>query len=133
MNDLKFIITKKEQNNNAQAKVPKDQAPLVMMKPKKLKKKMDSMLDDQSEELKQPLLEGANLDKPFKKLLSSQNTVKILRSKLTILESTLVIIDEALLSLKYSSSYAVKVKDRIRTVQYETDLQNNLQNDYVKT
>ena len=59
------------------------------------------------------------------------NTLKLLRSKLSILESTLGIIEEALLSLGYASSYAVKVRERIKKVQYENDLMN-VQVDYVK-
>eukprot|EP00347_Sterkiella_histriomuscorum_P012933 403366665 len=68
--------------------------------------------------------------KSMKQLLNSQNSAKLLRSKLSILESTLTIIDEALLSLKYTSSYAIKLNQRLKTSQYEKDLK--IQSDYVK-
>lgn len=53
--------------------------------------------------------------KSNQQLLSSTNSLKLLRSKLTILESTLSIIDEALISVKYSSNYAIKLDQRLKT------------------
>jgi hypothetical protein len=67
----------------------------------------------------------------FKKILSSQNTLALLRSKLSILDSTAHIISEQIESLKLSSSYALKVKDKLRSAQYESNLLN-LKPDYVK-
>ncbi|CDW83030.1 UNKNOWN [Stylonychia lemnae] len=65
-----------------------------------------------------------------KKLLSSQNELKLVKSKLSILESTMSIIDEALISVKYSSIYAIKLNQRLKTSQYEKNLK--VQSDYFK-
>jgi hypothetical protein len=49
----------------------------------------------------------------MKNLFTSANTMKLLRSKLSILERTLGIIDEAIVSVKYSSSYATKLNAKM--------------------
>lgn len=66
----------------------------------------------------------------MRRLLSSTNTIKLMKSKLSILESTLYIIEEAIISVKYSSNYATKLNARIQISQYVRNL--NIQNDYIK-
>jgi hypothetical protein len=56
----------------------------------------------------------------------------LIKSKLSILESTSLIINEQLESLKLSSSYATKVKDRMKSAQYESNLLN-MKADYIQT
>jgi hypothetical protein len=59
-------------------------------------------------DLKQQLLEGQHQEDkpPSKKLFSSQNTLKLLKSKMSILESTLCIIESVMNDLRDSTSYA---------------------------
>lgn len=64
--------------------------------------------------------------------LGSQNTLMLLKSKLSILESTALIINEQIESLKLASSYAQKIKDKMRSAQFESKLRN-MKTDYVNT
>lgn len=56
----------------------------------------------------------------------------LIKSKLSILESTALIINEQIESLKLASSYAQKIKDKMRSAQYESNLMN-MKADYLST
>ena len=66
--------------------------------------------------------ESSSKKQKNKKPLSSENTLKLLKCKYQIMESSLKIIDSALSSLEISAEYAWKIKDQLRTQQYEMDL-----------
>ncbi len=66
----------------------------------------------------------------MKQLLEAGNNAKLLRSKLSILERTIGIIEEAMISVKYSSSYATKLHSKLQISQYVKNLK--IQNDYIK-
>ncbi|TNV83106.1 hypothetical protein FGO68_gene8963 [Halteria grandinella] len=111
--DIKPIISQKEKQSKPLSGLKATQSPLIVV--------------DEDHQSSQKLKESYPT---LKKMLSSQNTLSLLKSKLAILDSTLIIINEQLESLKLSSSYATKVKDRIKTVQYENDLMN-FKTDYI--
>ena len=85
-------------------------------------------MDDREEELKEPLLDS---QRQHTKVLSSQHTMEQLKSKLSILELTMQMIGEKLKQMELATSYAVKVKERVRSIEMENNLQN-IKNDYFK-
>ncbi len=125
--------------------IQRDLRPLIAEKEREanklniLKNSMNNISSNvDEEELKAPLL-GTEASKNnssdngmVPRTLESQNTLMLIKSKLSILESTSLIINEQLESLKLSSSYATKVKDRMKSAQYESNLLN-MKADYIQT
>jgi hypothetical protein len=126
--DISYVIQRKQVDHTPS---PLFHVTPLRKKEKTLKKSSSyatDMLDDPAEELKEPLLDS---QRQQTRVLSSQHTMEQLKSKLSILELTMQMIGEKLKQMELATSYAVKVKERVRSIEMENNLQN-IKNDYFK-